>query len=144
MRFEELVEDPDNSLTDVCKFLGLAYDNRMLDYDNNSSYGKPDASLINQWHRKMSEREIELVEYRAGELMRWNGYEQKFQTPKGPSQIESMQLKIQDVIYREKFNINRFGPLLHYGLRVARLFGLSTLKKNLLAKRRVIVQKHLK
>jgi hypothetical protein len=66
VRYEDLVAHPEATLTDLCAFLGLAFDPAMLAYDTQSTYGKPDARLTYQWKRKLTPRQVRQVEARLG------------------------------------------------------------------------------
>lgn len=72
--YEQLITNPENTLADVCKFIGVNYDQAMMKYAETTTYDKPDASLIYQWKRKMSARDIQLVESRLGDMLTQRGY----------------------------------------------------------------------
>jgi len=74
IRFEELVSDTKSVLTKVCGFLDLEYSESMLEYPNHSSYDAPDSKLAKQWQRKLTRREICLVERKCSTLMESLGY----------------------------------------------------------------------
>jgi hypothetical protein len=73
--YEDLILAPEEKLREICTFCDVEYDPAMLDYDRDSTYEKPDRSLIFQWKHKQSRREIELVENRIGPLLTASGYE---------------------------------------------------------------------
>lgn len=75
VRYEDLVTDPQRELHAICEFLEIPYDDKMLAYPTHTSYSAPDPKLVFQWKRKLSEREIRLVEARAGKLWDECGYE---------------------------------------------------------------------
>ena len=144
IQFENLVREPELNLANLCHLIDLSYEPCMLDYENNSSYSKPDVSLINQWKKKLSERETELVELRAGRLMRINSYPTTVNAPKEPSIIERLSLKIENTVHRERFSIGRYGLGLHLALRMTEKLGLKWLRKTTASKSRAIIKKHLK
>ncbi|HDR28491.1 sulfotransferase [Rhodovulum sp.] len=74
IRYERLIRDTETVLRQVCAFCGLSFDPRILAYDANSTYSKPDTSLVEQWKRMQTPREIGLVEYRIGALLTETGY----------------------------------------------------------------------
>lgn len=74
LRYEALLSDPPAALARVCGHVGLPYDPRMLEYPRHSSYAAPDAALAEQWRRKLSPREVQLVEARVGGLLAARGY----------------------------------------------------------------------
>lgn len=75
VKYETLIEKPEETLQEICAFFGVPFQARMLDYDQNSTYSKPDVAMTYQWRRKQSPREIGLVEGQAKALMDSLGYE---------------------------------------------------------------------
>ena len=75
VNYEDLITQPAEVLTEICQFIGLEYDKAMLNYDQDTTYSKPDPKLIQQWRKKLSEEEIRLVESRASDLLVSRGYE---------------------------------------------------------------------
>lgn len=75
VRYEDLIQYSDEILTQICTFLGVAFDKAIYDYAENSTYSLPEPHLLNQWQRKLSEREIRLAEARIGALLKERGYE---------------------------------------------------------------------
>lgn len=144
LRFEELVSEPENTLGAVCDFFGVEYKDAMLDYSQHSSYSKPDPSLINQWKTKLKPRDIELVECKAKEQMENTCYDRQFESPRGPSQVELIALNTEDIIYRQKFAIKRYGFWLYIGLRFCEIFRVTSFRKPLLARKREVDKTHLK
>lgn len=144
IQFEELVHTPEQSLAEACVLLGVEYESSMLEYDENSRYAKPDRKLTNQWKQKLTDRDIEIVESKASELMTLHGYPLANKVPRPAARLEKIRFKIRDVLYREKFWIKRYGFWLYVGRRLTAKLGLRQLRKPLLAKSRMITEKHLK
>ena len=46
----------------------------VFDYENSSSYSKPDKSLINQWERKLNVRELQYVEWKLQNILEMRNY----------------------------------------------------------------------
>lgn len=111
-RYENLISDSHKELSLLCEFLQLPYDKKMLDYHETSTYTPPDITLIEQWRSKQQGREIELVEWKAQELMLERGYENFNQRPRGPSLWEWVSLSLSNKVYKYKFSIRRYGLLL--------------------------------
>ena len=75
VRYEDLVRHTKLVMSRLCEFLGVAMDERMLAPDPDATYGSPDASLAEQWRRKMTERDVRRVEERVGDRLQERGYE---------------------------------------------------------------------
>lgn len=78
IRYEDLVLDVRATLRRICAFIGIdggesAID-AMLDYPSRSIYRAPDRSLVEQWRRKLSTRQIQLVEERTHGMLVPRGY----------------------------------------------------------------------
>lgn len=73
--YESLMSQTVETLTQVCNFIGIAYEQTMLTYHQTSTYSLPDPSFIGQWRSKMSQYEIQLVESRIAKILVLRGYE---------------------------------------------------------------------
>lgn len=142
--YEQLIENPETVLNDLCRFLDIPYHPGMLDYPLHSSYKKPDITLIQQWKRKLSKREIQYVEAKAGKLME----QRKFQLSGLPliqaSPIEKLILAIQNKIYRVKFGIKRYGISLYTIEKATKLLGLEKINKKYFLMKEEINKQHLR
>jgi hypothetical protein len=75
VRYEDLVTDPERTLTAICRFIGVPYSLRMLDYSADApQYPPPDPRLVAQWRTKLEPRDVALVEIRTGALLENRGY----------------------------------------------------------------------
>jgi len=127
VRFEDLIISPEQSLNRVCEFIGLVYSERMMDYTLQSSYSEPDTSLVNQWRRKLSVREVEYVELKASTLMGDLGYEVSGKAIKPLAVIEHSILGIGNKIFRYNFTLKRYGFFLVIKVKLSKLFGIHTI-----------------
>ncbi|MEM7501102.1 MAG: sulfotransferase [Pseudomonadota bacterium] len=89
IRFEDLIESPEQTLEDICRFFGLEFDRKMLDYSDDVDRkvpddkktlwpalgGKLDSSKIGQWRHKLKPREIAAIDEITEELMTELAYE---------------------------------------------------------------------
>lgn len=75
VRYEDVITQPETVLADICAFIGVAYDEAMLAYPQDTTYSAPDRKLISQWRKKLSELEIQLIEARIGDMLVERGYE---------------------------------------------------------------------
>lgn len=91
MKFEDLLEAPAAALSKLCDFIGIGYEEAMLDYHKNTekSFGKNESltnhallkspvnsNRINAWTREMSDSDAMKFGAIAGSLLREYGYEQ--------------------------------------------------------------------
>jgi hypothetical protein len=78
LRYEDLVAQPEQELTRVCRFLGLSFDPGMLAFP---ASGKPhgvraplDASTVHRWRTELGERTVRRADAICGELAERFGY----------------------------------------------------------------------
>ncbi|MEP0175153.1 MAG: sulfotransferase [Paraglaciecola sp.] len=85
IRFEDLVTDMPNNLKKVCKFLNIEYSDTMLNYhksdaayvankENINTQKKPDVQLANKWQQRLTKKQIDIIEYAAGDELNANNY----------------------------------------------------------------------
>ena len=144
IKFEDVIASPEDILAQICMFIKLNYDDRMMTYTEHTSYSKPDPSLTNQWQRKLSVSEIGLVEYKTEELMLDRGYRLASKNVTSPSLLKQLFLGFQNKYYTISFRIKRFGVLLFGSDFLARKLRLKTWESNLKLKMNAIERKHLK
>lgn len=121
VRFEELITRPEEVLERICNFLNLSFSEKMLDYADNTTYSKPDVSLTRQWERKQSRREVQLVEYKAGDMILSQGYELSGYAKIKPGIVERFVLLIQNKIFRFKYSVRHFGLKLYFLEKLTRI-----------------------
>lgn len=122
LKFETLMSDLETELIRVCDFLGVPFEERMLEYYRNSSYGPPDPKIAHQWKNKATAHEIGLIEGRCHELMLDRGYDLNG-APITPRAFEKFTLEQTNHLKRWRHNIRRFGLPLFIGAHAARLVG---------------------
>lgn len=144
IKFEDLISSPDIVLQLVCNFIGVSYSDKMLDYLENSTYSKPDPSLICQWKNKLSSREIEHVEYRAHDLMKHLNYDLSNTVIVPVGMREKIYLKVTNKFFKINFAIKRYGVMLFLMERGSRLFKIKSVNKRTLKQINKINKAHLK
>lgn len=142
--YEDLILAPEEKLREICAFCDVAYDPAMLDYDQDSTYEKPDTSLIFQWKHKQTRREVELVENRIGPLLTASGYEAAHPGATAPSPFEKAILfqRNKRAIWAKR--IERYGlwdPLI---VAISNRLGLSSLSAHTQRKMEDKLQAYLK
>jgi hypothetical protein len=109
IRFEELIRNPQVRLEKVCGFLGLPFSPSMLNYHTGSTYEAPDPSAVEPWKKKVSPRDVALVEIKAKPLLLARKYELSGYPLDPPGLIERAGLSLDNKIYKWKFGCERFG-----------------------------------
>lgn len=109
LKNEDLIRDPRRWLTRLCDFLGVSYDDEMLNYPVRSTYGPPDIRLIEQWRRDLTPREVELIEIKARGLMVERGYEPSTEASRPPKGLELAAIRLGNSWGRFRFAANRHG-----------------------------------
>ncbi len=143
-RFEELIQHPKTELTKICEFIGVPYDAAMLTYDQDTTYSLPDPSLTYQWKRKLSAREIELVECKVLTRLAECGYEQCTTSPAPPSVIRKVYLALQNRSYKVRFRMRKYGLRLWLALLIVKRLGSTQLYNQYKLKKNAIDVAHLK
>ncbi len=99
VRYEDIIRDPASSLANLCKSLPLKYDNAMISskalavpkytQTQHTSVGKGIQSARTEaWRNELSDREIEIFENVAGNLLRVLDYPLQYRSPRPASYIE--------------------------------------------------------
>jgi hypothetical protein len=134
LKFEDLIQDPVGELTKICNFLGIAYDESMLQYPTDTTYSLPDPSLTEQWRRKLSDEEIMWVESACHSLMTEFGYLPHHSSIRPPSTIRAAGLGLQHRFSRLKRNVRVYGLPLYASWQVAKRMPHSRLQERILRK----------
>jgi len=143
IRYEDLVESPEEELRALCCFLDIEYEANMLNLGEDTSYSKPSKKYANQWQQKQTKKEIGWVESRCANLMAQRGYE-RITNEQEFSMFYRMLLKLHSRILRLMFNIKRFGLIFSIVFGMARLLRLKALSHRLQKRRNAIEIKFLK
>ena len=128
-KYEDLITDPAAVLGRICEFMGTDYNPAMLTYPQNTTYSTPDPKLVSQWKKKLSDKEIQLVEARIGNMLAERGYELS-----GLPGIEVSSLQVLS-LHLHNYLMRTWGRLQDHGLPViamdfvSRRLGLKTLNR---------------
>ncbi|MCV2881857.1 sulfotransferase family protein [Actibacterium sp. XHP0104] len=143
LTYEDLFRDIDTTLRRVCDFLGVPFTEAMLSYHENTTYSPPDVSLVEQWRRKSTPRELALVEGRVQAMMLARGYQ-----PTGPGAapgvVERLALTLQNKRHVWGVGISRFGARIFLMEKLARKLGLRGLHQRLRAQMNEMSVEYLK
>lgn len=86
VRYEDVVLEPEKTMREVCKFAGIEFRDFMIEGGGfivppytkrqHSLVGsRPDCRRATEWKTKLTPREIELFEYRSGDVLKYFDYE---------------------------------------------------------------------
>jgi hypothetical protein len=145
LRYEDLVTRPEETLRSLCDFLSLDWEpEALLSYPERSRYGPPDAKLAEQWRRKLSQRELELLEHEIGAMLERRGYPSSGVAARPPGSFERARLRIQDRLSRSRFRLRRFGWGLVLADFAARRLGWTSLQRRVQHRLDAVTTTHLR
>lgn len=92
VKYEDLLRHPREAVTRVCAFLGVEFEERMLDLGQAEGADQPeayvgkqlDASKIEAWQDHLTRKQVEALECIAGDLLQALGYPLQSYSPEGP------------------------------------------------------------
>lgn len=142
--YESLITNPKSVLEDICNFLNISFESQMLSYDKTTSYDLPDAKFMYQWKRKLSNREIQLIESKIGNMLLEKNYELSNLPSIEVTPAMVQKLKLQDWLKRVQFRIDRFGFPLFFADSLSRRLQLNSWQKNIRLKMNDIEELYLK
>lgn len=145
IRYEDLLGNPRVELDKCCQLLGIEYNDHMLGFHQDSSYEQLDASLAEQWKRKMSSRCAEIIDARCLPMMRALGYEPSVPQPRDAGAFESLMIKLSSRANRLRWRVRRYGLGLTLSWALAkRLARSNTWRQRVHTRINEIDMKHLR
>lgn len=142
--YADLIQENQAVLTRICEFIGVEYDAKMLAYPEHTAYALPDPKLVSQWQKKLSRREVQLVEARVGERLTQRGFTPSGFAARPPNAWEKLTLNIQDWVMRVWFRISYFGLWLVLIEFIARKLSLKQWHRRIVLQRNALVQSRIK
>lgn len=142
--YETLISEPVKTLTRLCDFIGVPYDDAMLSYPQNTTFEFPDPKFIGQWRRKLSEREIQLIESRAADILNDLGYELSGLPLLPVTDFMQRKLRLQDWWMRLQFRVQRYGLMLVIEDYLSRKLNLEPWQKQVKLRINAIAKSYLK
>jgi hypothetical protein len=142
--YETLIARPEEQLSRICDFIGVAYSPAMLRYPEHTTYGYPDASLTQQWRKKLSKRQLGLIEAIAGDTLQQRGYALSGYPLRPVGRWRGLWLRLHDVVGRQAFRVRRYGLLLAAGETLTKRTGPRSLWKSVRNRLNDVDRQHLK
>ncbi len=130
VRFGELVRHNERTLRRVCQLMGVEYTSQMLDYAKDTAYALPDPQKLSQWRNNLSDREVQSVEGRVGDLMIDRGYELSGLPPLHPGRVGLIRLRAEDKIGMWRRRLETYGLRLFIERAIARLVPLPAYRNS--------------
>jgi hypothetical protein len=118
--FEALAQDPRATLQELCSWLDLTFDERMLDVPIvQSSYASPGARGIStapleRWRTRLSREETRTIEAACTRVMRSLGYVRATEGWAGPALLRALALLPLDAMRAARANRGRMGSPVSY------------------------------
>ncbi len=109
VRYESLIRAPDETLRQICEFIGVPYATQMLRYPQATTYAAPDPNLVDQWQRNLSAQAIRQVEARTGDMLPARGYALSDLPPLQLKRAAERWLRFQNRYLRACFRARRYG-----------------------------------
>lgn len=142
--YETLILEPVDTLKRLCDFIGIPYDQKMMTYAQTTTYDIPDPKFIGQWRRKLSNREIQLVESRIADRLLERGYELSGLPLIKVTPAMKRKLRLHDWWTRLQFRIKRNGLALFLEDYLSRHLIIKSWQKSVRLKLNAIEKAHLK
>ncbi len=142
--YENLISEPVKTLTYLCDFIGVPYHEAMLSYSDKTTYDLPDPKFTQQWRRKFSDAQIQLVESRIANMLKKRGYELSGLPIINISSLTQKRLRLQDWWYRWNFRLQRYGLPLFVSDYLSRNLGIVSWQKQVRQKIIAIEKRYIK
>ncbi len=129
VKYEDLILNSDQVLTQICQFIGVPFDKAMYDYANHSTYHLPEPSLVSQWRKKLSAHEIQLAESQIAPMLEARGYPLGGLPLLTITKILRWRMGIQNRWAKMRFRWQRYPTKLYLADVLSRRFGTKRWRK---------------
>lgn len=131
LTYEDFVANVPATLRQVCSFVGVPYDEQMLEFAEEGSYFQyPDSKFIGLWRSGLSRDEIRLAEARIAQQLVSRGYQLSELPPLKVGRLDKILWKLQAMVFRQWHKVGRLGPKLYaLDLLVRRVLPFEGLRK---------------
>ncbi|UCE60762.1 MAG: sulfotransferase [Phycisphaerales bacterium] len=144
VRYEELIGDSRGTLSRVCEFIGVDFDEAIYEYAKTSSYPLPDPTKVFQWRTKSPPRELRLLEGRIGDMLTQRGYELSGVAPAKVGRLFRRWLMLHSRLVCALFRVKRYGLPLYLADFLARRLPFTGYRKRLRLRTNAIDREHLR
>lgn len=131
IRYETLVSDTEGELRRLCAFLDLSFDPAMLEYWQTSTYAAPTTASAQKWRKKLTKRQIQRIEAKAGPLLEARGYPLSGYPHRPTPAWEAFAVRVQGRLLKIRARIRNYGLPLIAGLAITRRLGPKHVYKRL-------------
>lgn len=142
-RFEDLIVEPENILTKLSTFCDTEYSDMMMNYAGDSTYKRPDPSLIFQWKEKLDSKTAASITEKTEKWVKQYGYEYVPQDKK-LSLLDKVKFFTSNKLFKIRFKQKRFGVRLIFLNKIASMFKLEKMSHKVKLEINEIENKHLK
>lgn len=128
VKYESLAADPENEVKKVCNFLNVDYKDEMLNFHikkgqldkaDDLFYKKFHPELfteintkkVNKWEQQLTDKQVQLLDYIAGDFAAQYGYQRKFKSASLSQKITSFKGSIKYYLWRKAVRAVYQGPL---------------------------------
>lgn len=122
IKYEDLTEKPEKTLTQICEFIGVAYSPQMMDFHKVSSYSPLSSSKNYSW-KKNSSSDLGYIEHLLEKRHLKYGYEQI--PSRAPNLFCRWLLFIKNRIQRVIKNIRKYGFINYTKYLVLKVFDIG-------------------
>lgn len=114
LTYEDFVSNVEGTLHQLCEFIGIPYDAKMLNFAEEGSYFQmPDTKFIGLWRKHLSPKEVRLAEALLSHQLVSRGYALSDYKPLKISPLNIKVLKLRETMLRQWSNLKFFGPFLY-------------------------------
>lgn len=121
IRYEDVVEDPESMLRDLCRFVDLEFDPAMLRFQEraasavtgsahpeyHTSITKPVTKGLRDWRTEMADGDVALFEALAGPTLSALGYERRHPSPALPVRARAARARVEAGVRRTAHRVSR-------------------------------------
>jgi hypothetical protein len=142
--YEELIQTPEQILTQICDFIGVPFDQAMFDYAKHSTYSSPDPSIKERWRKQLTDYEIQLAECKIATMLTERGYPLSGLPLLKITPWLRLRMYIQNRWYKNLFRIRRYSFSLYLQDFLSRRLGMKNWQKRVKLRINATENKYIK